>query len=48
MPPTTAVLWSTGNFAFRNGGGRTGRSAMFEVVLGAGVHARDAEPSICD
>ncbi|MEM7141013.1 MAG: CapA family protein [Actinomycetota bacterium] len=30
----TPVLWSTGNFAFRNGGGRTGRSAVFEVTLG--------------
>ncbi len=29
-----AVLWSTGNFAFRNRGGRTGRSAVFEVTVG--------------
>jgi len=29
----TPVLWSTGNFAFRNRGGRTGRSAVFEVTL---------------
>ena len=32
----TPVLWSTGNFAFRNNGGRTGRSAVFLVTLGAG------------
>ncbi|MFQ5558838.1 MAG: CapA family protein, partial [Acidimicrobiales bacterium] len=28
------VLWSTGNFAFVNGGGRTARSAVFEVTVG--------------
>ena len=27
------VLWSTGNFAFVNGGGRTARSAVFEVAF---------------
>ena len=31
----TPVLWSTGNFVFRNHGGRTGRSAVFDVTLGA-------------
>jgi len=36
-----AVLWSTGNFVFTNNGGRTGRSAVFEVTLEPG-----ADPSI--
>jgi poly-gamma-glutamate capsule biosynthesis protein CapA/YwtB (metallophosphatase superfamily) len=30
------VIWSTGNFAFPNNGGRTGRSAVFEVTIGPG------------
>ncbi len=31
------VLWSTGNFTFANRGGRTARSALFEVALDPGT-----------
>lgn len=42
----TPVLWSTGNFAFRNRGGRTGRSAVFEVRLGAGDPIVTIRPTV--
>lgn len=42
----TPVLWSTGNFAFRNRGGRTGRSAVFEVTLGAGDPIVTIHPTV--
>ena len=41
-----AVLWSTGNFAFRNGGGRTGRSALFLVTLGGGDPVVQVVPTV--
>lgn len=41
-----AVLWSTGNFAFRNGGGRTGRSAVFRVTLGGDEPIVELTPTV--
>lgn len=41
------VLWSTGNFAFVNGGGRTARSAIFEVAVGdEGVRDVTIHPTV--
>jgi poly-gamma-glutamate capsule biosynthesis protein CapA/YwtB (metallophosphatase superfamily) len=41
-----AVLWSTGNFAFRNRGGRTGRSAVFDVTLSEGAPVITVHPTV--
>ncbi len=41
-----AVLWSTGNFAFGNRGGRTGRSAIFEVTFGDRVEQIRLRPTV--
>ena len=41
------VLWSTGNFAFVDGGGRTARSAVFEVTVEAdGVSDVRVHPTV--
>lgn len=42
----TPVLWSTGNFAFRNNGGRTGRSAVFDVTLGGAAPIVTMHPTV--
>ena len=41
-----AVLWSTGNFVFGNRGGRTGRSAVFEVTISAVVEEIRLIPTV--
>lgn len=46
MVGDTAVLWSTGNFVFSNRGGRTGRSAVFEVTVGDGVEQIRLRPTV--
>ena len=41
-----AVLWSTGNLAFQNGGFRRARSAVFEVTVGDSIEQIRLVPTV--